>query len=408
LKSFEHGELADEPAARLEAHVKACVRCRELMTQFRATDPDTVLLRRVFESTGTRTVDCPAVAERIGAGASGAELPYAPAAQPGVTAAAARGHNGSWPIPDYERVLLCGEGSYGSVWAVRDRVGVHRAMKVIDLDRLEKARVHCHEMAALETYCRKIDRHPHLITVYHVGLADRLLYYTMELADDRSVPGLIRERLPANYRPLTLHTLIREGRLRADVAVEIVRRLLKGLNRLHSCGLLHRDIKPSNIIFVDRNPKLADIGILTADDRAGRSVGTPRYMPPDGATDKTCDIYALGRVLEESLFGFGAARGTYADLDSVSWDMNRVGEVVRRACAASSADRYASASAMLEDLEACRHLAGSLLDELGLRPPPAPRSAARIAQQLGLALIHRIPWIVAFLVAIYAIAKLSS
>jgi hypothetical protein len=410
LLSYEQGELDDDRAAGLEGHVRTCPDCRRILDDVRQTDPDTALLRRVFDTTAATTMF--AVAEQPSIASNNTKTPTKASSTDGSGGAVEPSASGAWPIQDYERVMLCGEGSYGAVWAVRDRVGVYRAMKIIDLARLAKAKVHCDEMSALETYCRKIDRHPYLITVYHVGLADRLLYYTMELADDRAGPGLVRETLPRNYRPLTLDNLIREGRLRADVAVEIVRRLLKGLSRLHASDLLHRDIKPSNVIFVEHNPKLADIGILTAEDNVGRSVGTPRYMPPDGVIDKTTDIYALGRVLEEALFGYAAARENqpvnYADLDALRWDMVRVGEVIRRACAPQGSERYASASAMLEDLEACRLLTGgSLLEEIELRARPAAPSAGHVAQRIGLALIHRIPWLVAMIVAIYGISQLA-
>ncbi len=427
LLSYEQGELAEEPPAGLEEHVRTCEACLKILRELRNTDPDTALLRRVFETTGTRTVDRSATAGKDGAGAvgdtqgsprvaDGSSSPITPSV-PNVdelrvpAPILADPASGDWPIPDYERVMLCGEGSYGAVWAVRDRVGVYRAMKVIDRQRLAEAHVQCHEMAALETYCRKIDRHPHLITVYHVGVADRFLHYTMELADDRSLPGPVRDAFPRNYRPLTLDLVIRGGRLRPEASVEIARRLLRGLAKLHALDLLHRDIKPSNIIFVDRNPKLADIGILTSGARTSRAVGTPRYMPPDGVTDKTADVYALGKVLHEMLFGRHAdpasTSGRYRDLDAFGWDMERVGRVVERACVPAAQDRYPSAAAMLEDLEACQQLRGSLLDELEIPNPPTRPAAWKILTQLAFAFIHRLPWIAAAVVALYALTKLG-
>ena len=423
LMSYEQGELDGEPVATLEEHIRSCRACEEVLRQVRLIDPDTALLRRVFESTGTRTVTAPKdegppnasqadnrMGVRLHTEVSGP--PVRSRLADAVRSVGAPVDDGKWAIPDYERVMLCGEGSYGSVWAVRDRVGVHKAMKVIDLERLSAARIKCHERSALEAYCRRIDRHPHLITVFHVGVSDRFLYYTMELADDRTARVAVRESLPRNYSPLTLDTVVRGGRLRPDVAIEVARRLLRGLDKLHTFDLLHHDIKPSNIIFVDRNPKLADIGILTAGTQTGRPVGTPRYMPPDGAVDKTADIYALGTVLREMLLGYDAARSgepmDFRDLDSFTWEMARVGQVIARACAASAEERYASASAMLEDLEASRQLTGgSLLEEIELAAVPAPRSQWTIAAQIALAFIHRLPWLVGMVVVLYALSRLA-
>lgn len=410
LLSLEQGEMDDIPAAEVDAHLRECQPCRDILGELRQTDPDAALMRRVFETTGTRTQEVPAEEAAIAATAA------APKPTDAVDDAVERpvrirkNRTNAWPIPDYERLLLCGEGSYGAVWAVRDRVGVHRAMKVIDLKRLAQVGVRCHEMASLETYCRKIGQHPHLIAVHYVGVAEGLLYYTMELADDCSASGSVRESLPRNYRPMTLETVIREGRLRPDIAVEIARRLLKGLSGLHSLDLLHRDVKPSNIVFVERSPKLADIGILAPDSDVLRRLGTPRYMPPDAVIDKSADTFAMGRVLEEMLFGFEAARDKkpkhYPDLDALNWDMERVGRVVARAASAAAKDRYPNATAMLDDLEACRNLTGgSLLDELEPLLRPAPSTGSRVLLRLGLAFIHRIPWVAGLIVAIYAISR---
>jgi hypothetical protein len=410
LLSLEQGELDDAPAAEIDAHLRECQTCRAILGELRQTDPDAALMRRVFETTGTRTLETPAAEPVSAAMAPEPRAPDAAEDELERPVRIRRSRTSAWPIPDYERLLLCGEGSYGAVWAVRDRVGAHRAMKVIDLKRLAQVGVRCHEMAALETYCRKIGQHPYLITVHHVGVTEGLLYYTMELADDCSASGSVRESLPRNYRPMTLETVIREGRLRPDIAVEIARRLLKGLSELHSLDLLHRDVKPSNIVFVDRSPKLADIGILAPDSDVVRRMGTPRYMPPDAVIDKSADTFALGRVLEEMLFGFEAARDKkpkhYPDLDAMNWDMERVGRVVGHAGSATAKDRYLSAAAMLEDLEACRNLAdGSLLDELEPLLRPTPPGSSRVLLRLGLAFIDRIPWVAGLIVALYAISK---
>jgi serine/threonine protein kinase len=138
-----------------------------------------------------------------------------------------------------------------------------------------------------------------------------------------------------------------------DIAVEIARRLLRGLAKLHESDLIHRDIKPSNIIFVNRYPKLADIGILTEQEGCGKPIGTPKYMPPDRATDKTADIYAIGTVLREMIEGGKTGPAGSVAYDSAKWDPDRVRSVIARACAGRAVDRYPTASAMLEDLEAC-------------------------------------------------------
>ena len=56
-------------------------------------------------------------------------------------------------------------------------------------------------------------------------------------------------------------------------------------------------------IFVEHQPKLADIGMITANTASPSHVGTPDYMPPDGQMDLTADTYAIGGVLHKLMVG---------------------------------------------------------------------------------------------------------
>ncbi|MCO6435641.1 MAG: zf-HC2 domain-containing protein [Phycisphaerae bacterium] len=392
LAEYEAGRLPDSTAERLETHLKSCPTCRETFASLRAADRDSRTFRELFRGHSALLSGEDAATSDALADPNDRQAPSRS------VSARDGGATSAWPIPDYERVALCGEGAYGSVWAVRDRIGVYRALKRIDLDRLARLGARCRERDALEIYCNRIARHPNLINIYHVGLVGSTFYYTMELADDQESHMSARRHLPPGYRPMTLATAMTDRLLRPDVAIEITRRLLRGLSRLHRNGLVHRDIKPSNIVFVDRQPKLADIGMVTILDREARPLGTPRYMPPDQATDMSADTFAIGRLLFEMLGGEDLEDirelPRALELESSLWNLDEVMRIVKRACADSASQRYGDASAMLDDLEACGQVPfETMFREWERMEATAPRSTRLEAIELGRATLRALPWI---------------
>lgn len=414
LCDYEHGRLSDSSAERLERHLDNCPDCRAMLGALRLGDTESRRLRVLFGAEGSQLLRGDAQDPR----SAGDHSPH-PTGDVGGAAGhahdAASRADAHWPIPDYERVVLCGEGSYGSVWAVRDRIGVFRALKRIELDRLARIGARCRERDALELYCRRVARHPHLVHIAHVGLAGSTLYYTMELADDRSGRDVHGDGLPPSYRPMTLESVIADRVLRPDVAVEIARRLLRGLTRLHQNDLVHRDIKPSNIIFVNRQPKLADIGMITAAGPVARPLGTPRYMPPDQVMDRTADVYAMGRILQEMLHGPDgqntAEEAVSSGSEGALWNLERVHAVIGRACADRADQRFPDAAAMLDDLESCGQTPlSTLFEEWERMEATAPRSVRHEAIQLGFATLRALPWIfgiLALLAALYLLRNLA-
>ena len=97
-------------------------------------------------------------------------------------------------------------------------------------------------------------------------------------------------------------------------ALGILRRVAEALDYAHARGVVHRDIKPANILF-DRDGRacVGDFGLAQMLEgnpvvtRTGMVVGTPHYMAPEQAlgngVDHRCDVYSLGIVAYEMLFG---------------------------------------------------------------------------------------------------------
>lgn len=103
-----------------------------------------------------------------------------------------------------------------------------------------------------------------------------------------------------------------EGREDVDPA-DLLRRLVESLSVIHAAGIVHRDISPSHIAFGrDGLPRLIDFAGASVRDLAGLSrstVHTTRreYADPHawgmGASTPSQDLYSLGAVVHELLFG---------------------------------------------------------------------------------------------------------
>ncbi len=149
--------------------------------------------------------------------------------------------------------------------------------------------------------------HPNVCRVFDIGDVDGQPFISMQFVDGENLASL----------------LLRIGRLPADKAVEISRRLCAGMAAAHSQGVLHRDLKPANIMIDGRGQVIiTDFGLAgLAEEIRGADIhsGTPAYMSPEQLAGKEVsirsDIYALGLVMYEMFTGNRAFEAdTLADL----------------------------------------------------------------------------------------------
>jgi CHASE2 domain-containing sensor protein len=269
-------------------------------------------------------------------------------------------------IPGHELIHPpFGRGAYGKVWLARNKAGQWRAVKVIYLANFESdTGPYEREFNGISRYKSVSEKHPGLLRVDFVsGKLDGYFYYVMELGDSIE-PGWQRE--PSKYKPRDLgNERARSPGKRLPVAqcVQLGIELAGALEFLHQQGLTHRDIKPSNVIFVDGQPKLADLG-LVAEIRPlnleRTFVGTPGYMPPPPERPGTpaSDIYALGMVLYVLSTGRNAAFfpeiATSLVADKEPADFFPLNTVILKACQPDAAQRYASAAEMRLALQKLR------------------------------------------------------
>jgi len=250
---------------------------------------------------------------------------------------------------------VIGRGAYGEIWLARTITGAFRAVKVVYRSTFETERTFLREFEGMSAFEPISRAHDGFVDILHVGRTSEYLYYSMELADDH-LAG--REIDIVNYEPRTLKSdLAQHKRLTADTSIRLGLSLTEAIEALHARGLTHRDIKPSNIIFIEGAPKLADIGLVAASGQRS-FVGTEGYVPPEGPGTPRADIYSLGKLLYETCTG--KDRLDFPEIDSqLSTRPDReqllqLNEVLIKACANDSKERYASAAAMHRDLAALK------------------------------------------------------
>jgi serine/threonine protein kinase len=284
-------------------------------------------------------------------------------------------------IGRYEIVREIGRGAMGVVYEGRD-LSLMRpvALKTLLLESLaEDLREPFEKRFYQEARAAASLQHPSIVVVYEIGIdsAADALFMSLEFLRGR-----------------TLETMIEEGPLPWREALRITSRLADALSHAHENGVVHRDIKPGNIMVLKKGePKIMDFGVAKLDSSnlttQGDVLGSPGYMAPEqvleGRVDARSDLFSLGAVLYEALTGTKAfGQGSFSEIlmrlaydhpaspSSLVFDVPQaVDSIVARAMTKSPGDRYASAEALVEDIE------DALLDQ-------PPRHASRPASQKAL------------------------
>jgi CheY-like chemotaxis protein len=185
-------------------------------------------------------------------------------------------------------------GELASVYlAVDDKSGEKYAFKVLrHVPDAGESRLFDRFLQEYEVIARL--RHPNVVRIFDLGIADDHAYIAMEYLG----AGSLATRLGKALRP--------------QRAVDYARRIAGALSAIHAAGILHRDLKPGNVMFRDDGSlALIDFGLAKqlalemAITGTGRIFGTPYYMSPEQGhaepTDERSDLYSLGCMLFEML-----------------------------------------------------------------------------------------------------------
>ena len=328
-------------------------------------------------------------------------------------------------IATYEILGPIGAGGMGEVYRARDaRLDRHVAIKILpelcalDPDRVARFEREAKTLAALN--------HPNIAQIYGlIGPADA------GLPGNPSTSALVMELVDGE----DLARRLARGPVPLDEAVAIARQVADALEAAHEQGIIHRDLKPGNVMLrLDGTAKVLDFGLakalapespVTTPDQmnsptftsppglrpgteAGLILGTAAYMSPEQAkgkpVDRRADIWAFGVILHEMLTGTKLWVGETAaetlahvitrDVDLAALRPSvppRLRTLIARCLVKDPKSR-------LRDIGEARVALGEMLsgqmDVPGLMP----------ARQARAGFASRLPWGIAILAAIAAIA----
>ena len=260
----------------------------------------------------------------------------------------------------YEILELIGSGGMANVYKARcHRLNRLVAIKILKSDLADNAdfrrRFHDESQAVAQL------SHANIVSVYDVSTNPDREYIVMELIDGITLKQYMERR----------------GRMDWRESLHFITQIMRGLSHAHSRGIIHRDIKPQNIMVLrDGSVKVADFGIACLANQGQtltqEALGSVHYISPEQARgdriDARSDIYSAGVVLYEMLTGRLPFEGESAvsvaiqHLSSIPLAPREINPdipeqlelICMKAMNSDPNKRYASADAMIEDLEKFR------------------------------------------------------
>ncbi|KAH7151877.1 kinase-like domain-containing protein [Dactylonectria estremocensis] len=195
------------------------------------------------------------------------------------------------PRDIYRGFNKIGQGASGGVYTGHER-GTNRlvAIKQMNLEQQPKKDLIINEILVM-----KDSSHPNIVNFIDSYLCGGELWVVMEFMEGGSLTDVVT------------FNIMSEGQI-----ASVCRETLKGLQHLHSKGVIHRDIKSDNILLsMEGNIKLTDFGfcatINEAQNKRTTMVGTPYWMAPEVVTRKEygrkVDIWSLGIMAIEMIEG---------------------------------------------------------------------------------------------------------
>ncbi len=176
-------------------------------------------------------------------------------------------------------------------------------------------------------------KHDNIVNIYGAGGDARHLVVVMEYAQG----GSLSDRMVRTY-PL-------------EKAMQITKDIASALHFSHRQGIIHGDLRPSNVLFTKNDVlKVTDFGLPPHYNLMEKNW----YAPPEKRVSKQADIYALGVIFHNLLYGKNPAYDRNAALIiGVAEEAipERVKQILRKLLAFKIANRYQDLEEFFQDWE---------------------------------------------------------
>ncbi|KAI6194110.1 Cyclin-dependent kinase 10 [Aphelenchoides besseyi] len=204
------------------------------------------------------------------------------------------GYGACRSVDEYEKIRLCGEGSYGVVWKGREKsTGNEYALKKLRLRLDEEVNV----SVMREIYALKSLQHENIVRLVDVAVGKKMhkIFLVMEYCDADLAYMLNQMNVPFT-----------ESQVKC-----LLLQLFEGLDYMHRRFYVHRDIKLSNLLMNAYGIlKIGDFGLSRLFGRPSMAM-TPQvvtlwYRAPElllgsAFQDTGIDMWAAGCIMAELL-----------------------------------------------------------------------------------------------------------
>ena len=198
---------------------------------------------------------------------------------------------------DYHKIKLLGQGSYGTVYLVKNKkLNNNFAMKIIEKSSNDEEREE--EIKNEINILRKLD-HPNILKINDFFSTKNEYFLITEFCPEGELFYEIK-----NFAPFD-----------EALAGWYMKQILSAVNYCHKSKIIHRDLKPENILIYQRNKKgfnsikIIDFGTAILFNKKDKNLaGSIYYLAPEiisknrKYTEK-CDIWSCGIIMYILLTG---------------------------------------------------------------------------------------------------------